>query len=94
MKQIVIITALLILSSCGSSQKNAVQIGMPALSGQQYSWSPADGLDDASKAQPMANPQKTTKYTVVAKSQCGESTSSMTVHVFKKQANGELVEVL
>ncbi|MCX7737309.1 MAG: hypothetical protein N2319_11425 [Candidatus Kapabacteria bacterium] len=63
----------------------AVQIGNPATGGTppySYSWSPAQGLSATNVAQPMANPNQTTTYTVVvtdAKS-CRD-TASITVRV-------------
>ncbi len=48
--------------ACGG---NAVQIGSPALagiSGTQYSWQPATGLNSTSVAQPLANPNAVTDY--------------------------------
>jgi hypothetical protein len=41
-------------------------IGMPALTGVTYSWSPATGLSGTTVAQPVANPTSTQVYTLTA----------------------------
>lgn len=97
---------LFILVGCGKSQEpspspvptpkpvvSSVQIGTPAVSGMSYSWDNADSLDDAHLAQPKAFPKKSTLYTVTAKTPCGTATSTVTVKVFQKDADGVLVEV-
>src|SRR6056297_3346001 len=43
-----------------------VQIGLPALPGVSYTWSPSTGLSNANVAQPLASPASTTVYTVTA----------------------------
>lgn len=90
-----------IAQSCGKDDDKKpdpnvkrVQIGTPAISGHTYSWTPADSLDNPNSAQPMASPKKTTIYTVTAQTKCGSSTSKTTVHVYKQNEYGELVEVL
>lgn len=68
-------------------------IGTLAKTGMQYQWSPTDTLSDPTAAQPVAFPTKSTLYTVFVKSQCGSATSSVLVRVYKKNQDGELVEV-
>lgn len=70
-----------------------VMIGSAPVTGQTYSWSPIDGLNDPKSSQPIAAPKKTTLYTVSVTSKCGVAKSSVVVHVFKKGPTGELVEV-
>jgi hypothetical protein len=41
-------------------------IGLPAMSGVSYSWSPATGLSSTTVAQPIANPVSSQTYTLVA----------------------------
>lgn len=41
-----------------------VRIGIPALSGYTYRWSPVTGLDNPNQAQPTATASQTTTYTV------------------------------
>lgn len=45
-------------------QGDGIQIGAPPVPGLTYSWSPADGLSDPSIANPIANPQWSTAYTL------------------------------
>ena len=71
----------------------SVKIGTPEVAGQSYKWSPVAGLSDPFIAQPQAMPKCTTIYEVSATNQCGVAKSSVTVHVFKKNSDGELVEV-
>ncbi len=47
---------------CGGS---SVVIGTPEVAGKSYLWSPSAGLDDNTKAQPLATPSSNTTYTVV-----------------------------
>ena len=42
------------------------EIGIAPIAGVTYSWSPATGLDDTSKANPNANPETTQTYTITA----------------------------
>ena len=42
------------------------QIGVTAVAGVTYSWSPSAGLSDASVSNPIANPTVTTTYTLIA----------------------------
>ena len=58
---------------------NGKQIGMTAVSGINYSWSPAIGLDNATIANPIANPTTTTTYTLTAAD--GTCTATSTVKV-------------
>jgi gliding motility-associated-like protein len=54
---------------------------LQASGGSTYSWSPADGLNDAGIANPVASPSATTTYTVtVSNAQCS-STGTVTVNV-------------
>ena len=48
---------------CGIS--SAVQIGSTPITGFTYSWTPTDSLSDPAIANPIANPNMTTIYTVV-----------------------------
>lgn len=45
-----------------TSTCSSVQIGTPAISGNSYSWSPSDGLNSSSLAQPTATINTTTTY--------------------------------
>jgi gliding motility-associated-like protein len=58
---------------------NGKQIGMTAVSGINYSWSPSTGLNDATIANPIANPTATTIYTLTAAD--GTCTAISTVKV-------------
>src|ERR1700676_3468712 len=97
------IFTLLILSACAPGPVTpvvppvitppSVQIGTQELPGTVYSWSPIQNLDNASIAQPVASPSKSTTYTVTATTQCGVTKSSVIVHVYKLLANGSLQEV-
>jgi hypothetical protein len=49
------------LSVCPGDE---VTIGRPGVAGTTYSWSPTDGLDNPSIAQPTASPTATTVYTL------------------------------
>jgi gliding motility-associated-like protein len=60
---------------------NGKQIGMTAVSGINYSWSPTIGLDNATIANPIANPTTTTTYTLTASDGNCTATSSVTVTV-------------
>lgn len=87
--------------SCGKDDdkkpdpvKKQVRIGTPELPEHSYSWSPVTGLDNPNAAQPLASPDKTTMYTLTAKTKCGVATSKVTVRVFKLNEFGELIEVL
>lgn len=91
----------LAVSRCGKTPDpvtpvaaQAVQIGNPALPGQNCSWLPVDGLKDPNVAQPMALPKKTTVYTETCTSPCGVAKASMTFHVWKEQPDGSVKEVL
>ncbi|MDQ3110471.1 MAG: gliding motility-associated C-terminal domain-containing protein [Bacteroidota bacterium] len=44
---------------------DSVQIGLPAIPGNTYSWTPATGLSDSTSAQPMASPAVTTTYILI-----------------------------
>ena len=58
---------------------NGKEIGMTAVSGINYSWSPATGLDNSTIANPIANPTTTTTYTLTAAD--GTCTATSTVKV-------------
>lgn len=49
----------------------SVQLGEAALAGNTYSWQPAFGLDDATKANPTASPTSTTQYILTVTGQGG-----------------------
>ncbi|MFN8338855.1 MAG: hypothetical protein U0T36_07525 [Saprospiraceae bacterium] len=49
-----------------TSNASGAQIGMTAVSGVTYSWSPATGLSSATVSNPTANPTTTTTYTLTA----------------------------
>ena len=57
---------------------------LAASGGQSYLWSPATGLDNASAANPIANPEMTTAYEVVIKDEMG-CTVKRTVEIEVKQ---------
>lgn len=67
-----------------------IQIGTPAIAGNTYSWSPSIGLSNPNIAQPFANPNSTTTYTLTVgnNAQGCFSTDAITVTV----ANGEPVD--
>lgn len=102
----ILLIALFLVVSCSKNDSNStptpspvptvsmVQIGTPGVVDSSYSWSPMDGLDNPILAQPMASPKKTTLYTVTVTNKCGSVSASTYVHVFKKDANGKLIEVL
>lgn len=58
-----------VLCDCPDSQ---IQIGLPPVAGNIYSWSPAIGLSNPTIANPIANPLTTTTYTlkVINSSEC------------------------
>jgi len=57
-------------------------IGTTAIAGNTYSWSPSIGLSSAAIAQPLANPNATTIYTVTVTGSNGcTATSSVNVNV-------------
>lgn len=66
----------------------AVRIGVPGKPDQTYSWTPSDSLDDASLAEPIASPSKTTVYTVETKNKCATVSSKVTVRVYADTRNG------
>ncbi|HAD12606.1 MAG TPA: hypothetical protein DCF33_09225 [Saprospirales bacterium] len=62
-------------------QNYPIQLASPFSSTTQYEWTPADGLDNPNSASPIALPDQTTTYTLVATSQnnaCSQ-TASVTV---------------
>lgn len=67
-----------------------VQIGTPAIPGNTYAWSPTTGLSDPNIAQPFANPNSTTLYTLTVANNAEGcfSTDAITVTV----SNGEAVD--
>ena len=52
------------LSKTCVSNVNGATIGMAAIAGNSYTWTPASGLSSTSIANPFANPTVTTTYTV------------------------------
>jgi len=58
---------------------NGLQIGMNAVAGINYSWSPSTGLNNATVSNPLANPSTTTNYTLTATD--GTCTATSTVRV-------------
>jgi hypothetical protein len=52
------------LSKTCVSNVNGATIGMTAIAGNSYTWSPASGLSSTTIANPFANPTATTTYTV------------------------------
>ncbi|MBL7766444.1 MAG: gliding motility-associated C-terminal domain-containing protein [Chitinophagaceae bacterium] len=56
----------------------SVQIGTPGQPGYTYHWEPADRLDDANAAQPMASPVVTTTYTLTVTGANGCTSQSTT----------------
>lgn len=62
-------------------QNYPIQLASPLSSTTQYEWTPADGLDNPNSASPIATPDQTTTYTLVATSAndaCSQ-TASVTV---------------
>ncbi len=63
-----------------------VTLGTPAQTGYTYKWTPTKGLDNATKAQPVATPTKTTQYTLVVTAKgCKSKPSKVTVTVDKNK---------
>lgn len=104
MKNLIALCILGLIAGCGNDPvppapkppvptSASVKIGSAEIAGQSYKWSPAAGLDNPLAAQPVASPKCTTAYEVTATNQCGIAKSSTVVHVFKKDKDGELVEV-
>lgn len=109
MKQLLIGAFLFFLFACGKNpdpgptptpvpnpidpSEPQVMLGGAPITGQTYSWSPINGLNDPKSSQPMAAPKKTTLYTVSVTSKCGVAKASVLVHVFKVGPSGELIEV-
>lgn len=62
-----------VLCDCPNAQ---VQIGLPAVAGNIYNWSPASGLSDPLIADPIASPLSTTIYTLKVTDVSGCSGSS------------------
>ncbi|HLP12766.1 MAG TPA: gliding motility-associated C-terminal domain-containing protein [Flavobacteriales bacterium] len=61
---------------------DSVQLGMAAVAGVTYSWSPAVGLSSSTEANPWASPSVTTTYTLTTTSAAGcVSTHTVTVHI-------------
>ena len=55
---------------------------LTALGAQDYSWMPAEGLDNANAANPVASPQNSTVYILTGKDQNGcAGTDSISVNV-------------
>jgi gliding motility-associated-like protein len=62
-----------------SCNKDPVQLGTIPKQGFVYSWSPAAGLSDATISNPLATPERTTKYTLVSRSLGGGCRTTDTV---------------
>ncbi len=60
---------------------NGGNIQLVANGGVNYTWTPSTGLDNASIANPVANPTITTTYTVISSSGTCSATDSITVFV-------------
>lgn len=59
----------------------SIQIGAPAEAKTTYLWSPAKGLDDVKKAEPIAKPLVTTKYRLIVTNGTCPDTAFVTVKV-------------
>ena len=59
----------------------SIQIGAPAEAKTTYLWSPAKGLDDVKKADPIAKPLVTTKYRLIVSNGNCPDTAFVTVKV-------------
>ncbi|MBL7771792.1 MAG: hypothetical protein JNM95_02885 [Chitinophagaceae bacterium] len=72
-------------ANAGSAQTitcttTSATLGVAAVSGYTYSWSPSAGLSATNIAQPVATPLQTTTYTVTVTNACGcTATSTVTV---------------
>lgn len=64
-----------------TTANESVYLGGMPVPGQTYQWSPSAGLDDPTSASPLANPSKTTTYTLQVTNSCGTATKSVTVKV-------------
>lgn len=62
----------------------SVQLGAPAIDGTTYAWTPVDGLSDPAAAQPIAQPSKSTMYTLKATNACGWTTATVQVDVYSE----------
>lgn len=74
---------------CCNPPVTGVGIGTAAVSGYNYSWSPATGLSATNVAQPVASPCGTTTYTVTATStgnECPATTDAVVVTTLTNQA--------
>jgi gliding motility-associated-like protein len=69
-----------VVKSCVSNA-NGATIGVTAVAGTTYSWSPAIGLSNATVSNPIANPLVTTTYTLTATNTANGCTSTDTVLV-------------
>jgi len=70
-----------------TANNNGSQIGTAAISGNNYSWTPALGLSNSTIANPTANPSVTTTYTLVVTNSANGCSSSdqVTVDVNQQQ---------
>lgn len=59
----------------------SVQIGSQEISGLHYQWLPAEGLSDATIAQPFASPLVSTTYSLIVNNDLCSDTASITVTV-------------
>lgn len=81
-----VVQPLSILASKGDSICVGESYQLRATGGAHYSWSPADGLSSASIPNPVASPQQTTNYMVVATdaNKCFKDTAFVPIVVFER----------
>ncbi|MGF7218507.1 gliding motility-associated-like protein [Spirosoma lacussanchae] len=64
---------------------STTRLGISLKGTYQYSWAPPLGLTDSRSAEPEANPDETTSYTVTVQDEYGcTTTDSITVHVYER----------
>lgn len=63
------------------SAGGSVKIGSPSLEGKDFTWSPADSLDDPTSPTPTASPTVSEIYTVTVRTECGIAASQMEVNI-------------
>ena len=64
---------------------NPVQVGMTAVAGIQYSWTPTNGLNDASASNPTITATTSNVYTLSAYNPSNGCTATDTIHVVVDQ---------
>ncbi|MDO8366887.1 MAG: choice-of-anchor L domain-containing protein [Saprospiraceae bacterium] len=72
-------------------QNYPVQLAAPLNTTTQYTWTPGDGLDNPNSAGPIATPDETTTYTLVATSQNGACSQTGSVTITIISADIEIV---